>query len=984
MLRRVLQERMRDVAVRSWHMLLTRLDLILVLAATGVAVFFLFYRIDSLLPPYPWADETMIAADAVETLKQGPKVVYPLQLTGGSLAVYLEAIHIALFGKSLLGLRVLNALINVCLVASTYALVRLLFSDYGRLLSQLTALFTSVWLASSIWLLAVGRIAFTNLGLTPLVTTLCFYPLWLGLRTSQRRYFALAGMILGLSLYGYFAAFSVPLVLVVFFPAEWLISRLGQRPSLLSRHLTGIGYLIAAAALVALPLIVNFGLGPSAFLRRVTQIATVNQSFDALRLLQSAGDTLASFGLLPTWLLSGRWDLLIFDPLTAALFLIGVLIVLRQLSRPAYLFVLVWWAMSLLPAVLSAAASMWVFDLMRRAINSQPVSFVFPSLALVGVGHWLWSRRPHPAAGALPLVAASVMIFSAVNSFQFFFVDWIHRPETQYLFDSASMKLAAWMTAQATPDTVYIFPLRPGASPTTRAELFAVRTYYEGSAEAVYLDLDEATLADEMTAVSKDKSTIRLMLPDRFDLDPKDYLGFLLGQHAISIGDQDLWGFHVKTYRLKSNAEDFAVVRPPVPANTRFGEDVQLVDFMVSHGTLPAGETLSLALGWAALREIDHDYSAGLYVVDDRGHIVAQDDRPMLNDRMHLFTSHWTVGAKATNYYRLPVPASTPPGNYEVRVVVYNRAGERLVPAGMELSDLSLPLAEIRITPAALPIDPETLAIENRVDLTMSDELKVIGVDLPPDPARPGDQLGVSLTWQAVGKPQRDYGMVLGLVGANGLQVASAPQPLASAYYPTSEWRHGEIVQDTHWLRLPPELRSGRYTLALRLLDLATNDTVSEQVLQSLVVEARPHSFSMPSPSHLLNVGFGTSIRLIGNNQPIFSEETGELNIQVYWQALAEVPDSYKVFAHLLDSDDAIIAQSDFIPGDGTAPTTSWMSGEVITDTIRIQLPEEVSPGRYRLVVGLYNAASGVRLPVNQGTRGEDFVVLFEATIPDK
>lgn len=71
----------------------------------------------------------------------------------------------------------------------------------------------------------------------------------------------------------------------------------------------------------------------------------------------------------------------------------------------------------------------------------------------------------------------------------------------------------------------------------------------------------------------------------------------------------------------------------------------------------------------------------------------------------------------------------------------------------------------------------------------------------------------------------------------------------------------------------------------------------------------------------------------------------------------------YTVFMHLRDSANQNAAQKDSPPADGRYPTSLWDAGEIIVDKRVIPLAD-LSPGRYNLVVGLYNAANEERLTV--------------------
>jgi hypothetical protein len=45
-------------------------------------------------------------------------------------------------------------------------------------------------------------------------------------------------------------------------------------------------------------------------------------------------------------------------------------------------------------------------------------------------------------------------------------------------------------------------------------------------------------------------------------------------------------------------------------------------------------------------------------------------------------------------------------------------------------------------------------------------------------------------------------------------------------------------------------------------------------------------------------------------------------------------------------------------------PTSQWARDEVIVDERTVPIPDDLPPGDYRLVVGLYRADTGERLPV--------------------
>jgi 4-amino-4-deoxy-L-arabinose transferase-like glycosyltransferase len=117
---------------------------------------------------------------------------------------------------------------------------------------------------------------------------------------------------------------------------------------------------------------------------------------------------------------------------------------------------------------------------------------------------------------------------------------------------------------------------------------------------------------------------------------------------------------------------------------------------------------------------------------------------------------------------------------------------------------------------------------------------------------------------------------------------------------------------------------------------------------------------------HRLDVTFGGKARLLGYETGDEEIRPGEsVEVTLYWQSLAEMDKDYTVFVHLLDENDLVIAQRDTYPGLGTYPTRLWRVGDAFADRYVLTLPPSVfAPCTGRFEVGLYDFASGERLPV--------------------
>jgi hypothetical protein len=93
------------------------------------------------------------------------------------------------------------------------------------------------------------------------------------------------------------------------------------------------------------------------------------------------------------------------------------------------------------------------------------------------------------------------------------------------------------------------------------------------------------------------------------------------------------------------------------------------------------------------------------------------------------------------------------------------------------------------------------------------------------------------------------------------------------------------------------------------------------------------------------------------------------LPITLTWNSLEPVPRSWTVFVHLVDSAGRIVAQSNSRPRSGALPFTRWTPGDWVADQHILDLPPDLPPGTYRLIVGLYRPEKG---GMRQGVWAED------------
>jgi len=121
---------------------------------------------------------------------------------------------------------------------------------------------------------------------------------------------------------------------------------------------------------------------------------------------------------------------------------------------------------------------------------------------------------------------------------------------------------------------------------------------------------------------------------------------------------------------------------------------------------------------------------------------------------------------------------------------------------------------------------------------------------------------------------------------------------------------------------------------------------------------------------HRLDLAVGDGMELLGYDMGASEVRPGQdLAVTLYWRARSPMGEDYSVFVHLLTENELIVGQRDVYPGRGTFPTTQWRPGDAIADTYVIPVsPTAFSPSQAVLEVGMYNQATGARLPIRDAS----------------
>lgn len=118
-----------------------------------------------------------------------------------------------------------------------------------------------------------------------------------------------------------------------------------------------------------------------------------------------------------------------------------------------------------------------------------------------------------------------------------------------------------------------------------------------------------------------------------------------------------------------------------------------------------------------------------------------------------------------------------------------------------------------------------------------------------------------------------------------------------------------------------------------------------------------------PGALKQVNLKVGNDLGLIAFRLDQQVVHAGDIvTLMLSWRAVQAPSARYKVFVHLLDAADQVVAQRDGEPFGDLRMTTTWRAGETLLDQYGILIEPDTPPGEYRLEIGMYRADNGARL----------------------
>jgi len=287
---------------------------------------------------------------------------------------------------------------------------------------------------------------------------------------------------------------------------------------------------------------------------------------------------------------------------------------------------------------------------------------------------------------------------------------------------------------------------------------------------------------------------------------------------------------------------------------------------------------------------------------------------------------------------------------------------------------------------SAAPVEPSIVS-----ELTFANKIRLLGCDWETKRTDSGNELDLTLYWQAILPIDEDYEMLLKVVnGAYKVWGQQEGHPVRGVF-PTYTWQEGQIIQDQREIKVLSGTPPGVYHVEVILYDLRNGVWVEPDGGPGLLGPVEIPRGALPPVealdiAHPVEANLGGQVKLLGYNIESGFRPGDGIHLTLFWNTLRKVEKNYTVFVHLIDEGGNMRGQKDNPPVDGFYPTTQWEKGEIVRDQYDLIISPDARPGDYRLEVGMYLAETGERLAIvdRNGNVVGDKVLLEKVKVLDE
>jgi 4-amino-4-deoxy-L-arabinose transferase-like glycosyltransferase len=434
-----------------------------------------------------------------------------------------------------------------------------------------------------------------------------------------------------------------------------------------------------------------------------------------------------------------------------------------------------------------------------------PFLDVLAAVGLTGLGSWAARRlRISKSArwGAVALLAALVLqAASSLPTYPYYLS--AYNPLLGGAPVAAKVLLIGW--GEGYDQVADYLNAQPGAEKLNVATWYAKQTMgyqFRGRSWDIRADSQETigvmpwTQADYVVVYI---NQLQRQIPDARSL---AFFASLTPERVVNLSGLDYAWIYRVPKSLPPNISPFQY-----PTQRDFGGGkVRLLGYDIDDGltSFEGNQYAVMTLYWQCLQAPAENYRLYLKLVNGAYDVWGEQESYPIWDS--FMTADWKPGVIIRDVHGIMVKPGTPPGEYQVAV---DWLEPYLKKALLPDDGKALVVGPVRIPTQPAP-KIESLDMQHPVGADFGRQVRLLGYSQEGD-YRPGGEVRLTLFWQAMAQPDRDYTVFNHLVGPTGALAGQKDNAPVTGFYPTSRWKKGEIVRDYYRLPIARDATPGAY-----------------------------------------------------------------------------------------------------------------------------------------------------------------------------
>jgi hypothetical protein len=237
---------------------------------------------------------------------------------------------------------------------------------------------------------------------------------------------------------------------------------------------------------------------------------------------------------------------------------------------------------------------------------------------------------------------------------------------------------------------------------------------------------------------------------------------------------------------------------------------LRLLGYDLGHEAILAGYPIPIRLAWQALGPMQQDYQLHLQLRDMNGVPHVEGEFRLVST--DFASSRWQRGQLLQEWYDLSTHEGIPTGEMVLALNLLADDGRPVLARPVTVTEVW-----VQSTKASFQV-PE---ISTPRAVNLGDRVTFLGYDLEPL-IRAGEDLPVTVYWQAQREMEEGYKVFLHLYDSEGRIIAQQDRVPGLGAHPTMVWEKGEVVADRLLVPIDAVTPAGEYRLAIGLYDEQT------------------------------------------------------------------------------------------------------------------------------------------------------------------